>query len=211
MKIIMLLLLILLVGCIGGEQTALKFSHSNSVKNVAPVLTYPVQLQVADRSYVESVLVQAFDANGSNGFAGRIQTAVYQRPEFGGACDIYESSDNGSSYEFPKEYCHNGLTTTTSANSNPMRYSWTMKICDQLVSDNGRFNAFMLKIFPNGTNQAPDAASITAAYGQFFIEEKPDADSLQAFLELSKQSTDIKTSWQLVITTLCVSPEWQVL
>lgn len=213
MKLASLIALILLVSCVPSEQEqALVFmaGKPNNVESIEE--SYPLQLRMADRTYVESVLNQAFDISKETPTALLVEQHTLQRFEFGGSCDLYEASEyEKGKIEFPREQCYVGLGSSTPATSNPMRYSWTIKICEQLVKDIIRFNAIMKKIFPDGANLTPTSQSIEKAYGIFFLEEKPDENSLKALLELSNTVEDVNEKWRLIMLTLCISPEWQVL
>lgn len=213
MKTLILAMMIVITGCVAEAPAPLVFDNSAAENSVTQGLTYTQQLQVADRTYVESVLLTAFDIAKGTTLGNTVQTAVYQKAEFGGSCDTYEPGDNGTNNtEFPRERCLNGITTTTPPNSNAMRYSLTMKICDTLINNTTAFTAFMKKIYPpNGTAVEADAAAVAKAYGIFFVEETPSKRVSDALIELSKQSTDKKVGWQLITNTLCISPEWQVL
>jgi hypothetical protein len=186
---------------------------SRSIASIASVdMGYSVSPYVADRAYVESTLAQVFDLTGST----TLETGVYQKKEFGGACDRYGANDDGAgNYAIPRAQCYTGIQVVQPSNSNPMRYSYTMKTCEVLVNTASSFNAAMLKVFPTwkttDTLKAADAASITKAYQLFFPADAPSADLLASFQTMSKAATTTSEGWKQVLLTVCVSsPEWQV-
>jgi hypothetical protein len=210
------ILLPLLPACFFQPKAGnLVFDDSTAEKNYRAIssveLDYDVVPYVVDRGYVESTLTQVFGSTGD----ATLETGIYQKKEFGGACDRYAASDTGSAaYEFPRAQCYTGITVFQPANSNPMRYSYTTKMCETLVNTAARFNYVMKKVYPSWvTSQAlsaPDQASITKLYQQFYQDEVPSNEVISAFMSMSSEASSTNEAWKQILITLCVSPEWQV-
>jgi len=169
------------------------------------------EIQMADRSYVESVLLQVF--NAANTPAGAyIQSDIYQKVEFGGACDQYSLSDLGATtVEFSREQCFTGIGVVQGSNNNPMRYSLTTKVCERLVLDSARMTVVRDKIFTTKKWEKPDSASVQRAWKLFFPVEDANSGVVNDLLNISKVSSSDEEGWKNIILTLCISPEWQVL
>lgn len=212
-KIIFSLVLIpLLTNCTPQGSGELHFDDSAARSIATAYLDYDVSPYSVDRSYVESVFDQVF---GTSGNTDGVENSIYQNTVFGGACDRYAASDNGgASYEFPRQQCYTGIDAVLPANSNPMRYSFTTRICENLVNGTNTFNSAMKKVLNvsslPGTLPAPTDATIARAYQLFFQAEVPPADVISALSALTQNSSSTKESWQRILTTVCVSPEWQV-
>ena len=210
-----ILALTIFAGCepqaLTGKPGSLNWRAPNSYEETKAKLTYTAELQVADRSYVESVLLQVFDAAGTSA-ATYIQSEIYQKIEFGGACDYYASSDtNATTVEFPRENCVNGISVVQPATNNPMRYSLTTKVCERLVADSARMNSVRNKLFSNKQWAPPTDDSIGKAWSLFFPAESIDPRVLGDFKHLAQVSGGTESAWKNIILTLCISPEWQAL
>lgn len=214
-KIILIsLLLPFLHACfLQPKPSDLVFDDSEAQRNYRNLASddYDVVPYVTTRAYVESTLNQIFGSTGDT----TVESAVYQKKEFGGACDRYAPSDTGASaYEFPRSQCYTGITIVQPSNSNPMRYSYTAKICESLVNNATRFTYAMKQIIPAyvaGQKLAdPSDASIIKAYQLFFQSESPSAEVVNALKGISSSSTMSDEAWKRILVTLCVSPEWQV-
>ncbi len=208
-----LLIFPILPSCtIKPNQSDLKFSDSVYQDIASSTMDYPFTATVVDRKYVESVLNQVFDVTSTE---TSVLTGVYNKSDFGGGCDRYASSDNGVTYEFPKDQCYSGIFPFLPSYSNPMRYSYTVKTCETLINSSARFTSVMQKIYPTwagGSNilPAPNAITIKTAYQLFFQSEEPGDDLTQSFLVMSSAATTTNEGWKQIMTTLCGSPEWQI-
>lgn len=193
------------------ELTELNWRAPNSVVEQQAKLEYASEIQMGDRAFVESVLLQVFDAQGTAA-ATYIRTDIYERPVFGGPCDPYSESDSSSSAaEFNNEKCVNQMDVIQPATSNPMRFSYTTKVCERLVADTARMASVRAKIFANNVWAAPDSASVTKLWNLFFNATPIDASVVDALLEISKASSGPDNAWKNIVFTVCSSPEWQVL
>lgn len=208
----LLFTLMILAACTPTQSpTELNWRAPNAFEEKQAKLTYSSELQMADRSYIESVLLQVFDAEGTAA-ASYILSDVYQKVEFGGACDFYAPSDlNATTVEFPREQCFTGIGVVQNSNNNPMRYSLTTKVCERLVIDSARMSSVRAKIWTDGKWHAPDEASIQKAWALFFPIERAHPDVVGAFKELAAVSSGDEDAWKNIILTMCISPEWQVL
>lgn len=202
--------LLILAACQSGQEE-LNWRAPNAVADKQEQLNYQSEIQMADRAYIESVLLQVFNASGTAA-AAYIQSDVYQKIEFGGACDVYAISDkNATTVEFPREQCFNGIGLVQSSNNNPMRYSLTTKVCERLVIDTDRMNAVKMKIYSDGKWKKPDAASLQKAWSLFLQTGSLDQGSVNGLLELANVSSGDEDAWKNIVLTMCMSPEWQVL
>lgn|GEM_PF-3153458 len=207
-----LILIPLLTNCTPQESGELHFDDSAARSVATAYLNYDITPYVADRSYVESVFDQVF---GTSGNADGVEYSIYRNSVFGGGCDRYAASDTGgSSYEFVRQQCYGGLGVVLPANSNPMRYSYTAKICENLVNGTNTFNFAMKKVLNvsslPSTLPAPSDTTIVGAYQLFFQVDPPTADVISALFELTQGASSTKESWRRILTAVCVSPEWQV-
>lgn len=202
--------LLILAACQPAQQE-LNWRAPNAVEEKQARLDYQSEIQMADRSYIESVLLQTFNATGTPA-AAYIQSDVYQRVEFGGACDVYAISDkNATTVEFPREQCFTGIGLVQPSNNNPMRYSLTTKVCERLVIDTDRMNVVKSKIYSDGKWKNPDSTSLRKAWSLFLQSGDLDQGSVDGLLELAKVSSGDEDAWKNIILTMCMSPEWQVL
>ncbi|WP_408099032.1 hypothetical protein ACJVC5_08955 [Peredibacter sp. HCB2-198] len=193
------------------QEEGLVFRAPNAFQEKQAQLTYASEIQMADRSYVESVLLQVFNAEGTSA-ATYIQSDIYQKVEFGGACDFYAPSDlSATTIEFPREQCFTGMGVVQNLNNNPMRYSLTTKVCERLVNDTARMDVIKAKIFPDNKWAAPTAASIQKAWSLFFPIEQADSAIVDDLKAISNVSSGTEDAWKNIVLTMCVSPEWQVL
>jgi hypothetical protein len=204
----------ILVSCqdiVGPEATNLNFRAPNSVDEREAKLSYTYEQQMSDRAYVESVLLQVFDAAGKK-MAPIIQTEIYQKIEFGGACDIYAPSDvSASAVEFAREQCFNGIGVVQGSNNNPMRYSLTTKVCEKLVKDSDSLGAVRKKIFAENVWKKPTPGSIQTAWNLFYQVHRADPMVVEALLGVAEASVNEEDAWRNIILTMCISPDWQAL
>lgn len=210
-----LLSLFLLVSCqkSGSDLVFEDINNIGTKNDRAPANLGDVkaELNVADRYYVESVLLQIFSPT-SAADKNKLQVEIIERPEFGGPCDPYEPSETTTAaVEFPRLRCLNGISTVLTSTANPMRFSLTTKTCERLVSETTSFTRAMSKIFGNGPIIAPNASSLSSAYSLFYQDENASSAITTALMDLSKKGSDANESWRLVLIALCISPGWQVL
>lgn len=204
-----ILSLILMSACTPQESTELNWRAPNAVEEAREKGNYTFELQMADRSYVESVLLQVFEASNTPA-AAYIQSDIYQKVEFGGACDQYAASDLGANtIEFPRQQCFSGIGVVQSANNNPMRYSLTTKVCEKLVNDSARMSVVRDKIWPDKKWNTPDNASVQRAWALFFPIQSANEIVVSELLNIAKVSSGDEDAWKNIILTLCISPEWQ--
>ncbi len=215
MKLFLLLVSTLfLASCqdiVGPEATKLNFRAPNAVEEREAKLSYTYEQQMSDRAYVESVLLQVFDAAGK-AMATTIQTEVFQKIEFGGPCDIYAPSDVGAAaVEFSREQCFNGIGVVQGSNNNPMRYSLTTKVCEKLVKDSDSLGAVRKKIFSDNKWKKPTPGSIQTAWGLFYQVHRAEPMVVEALLDVAEASSGEEDAWRNIILTMCISPDWQAL
>lgn len=202
--------LLILAACQPAQQE-LKFAAPNAMVEKEQQLNYASEIQMADRSYVESVLLQIFNASGTSA-ATYIQSDIYQKVEFGGACDFYSTSDlSATTVEFPREQCYTGMGVVQNPNNNPMRYSLTTKVCERLVVDSARMDVVKSKIFSNNQWAAPSDSSIQKAWSLFFPIESASPEVVKDLKAIGDVSSGNEDAWKNIILTMCISPEWQVL
>ncbi|WPU66118.1 hypothetical protein [Peredibacter starrii] len=205
-----ILALLMLAAC-QPAQEELKFDAPNALVEKQQQLNYASEIQMADRAYVESVLLQIFNASGTSA-ATYIQSDIYQKVEFGGACDFYSTSDlSPTTVEFPREQCYTGMGVVQNPNNNPMRYSLTTKVCERLVVDSARMDVVKAKIFSNNQWEAPSDASIQRAWSLFFPIESASPAVVKDLKAIADVSSGNEDAWKNIILTMCISPEWQVL
>lgn len=218
-KIHFLFIAMSLVSCVPfakKNNSKLDFrTPASSVAETVSLKEYNTELQMSNRSYVESVLLQVFDAQENQAMASYIQTNIFEKAEFGGACDQYAPSYFGSSTEskreFDREKCVNGIGVVQASNSNPMRYSITTKVCEKLISDTDSLNAVRKKIFSDNKWNNPTDEKILLAWSLFNQASSADKDVINALKDIGKVTSSNDEAWKIIILTLCISPEWQVL
>lgn len=216
MKLLLILLpALFLASCqdnlLSLKEGNLNFRAPNAVEEKKAKLDYSYDQQMSDRSYVESVLLQVFDAKGTSA-ASYIQTEIFQKIEFGGACDKYEPSDLGATtIEFTREQCFSGIGVVQGSNNNPMRYSLTTKVCERLVADKDRMAAVRKKIYVDNKWAKPNSSSIQKAWALFFPVDRADPAVVDALIKLASVSSGDEAAWKNIILTMCISPEWQAL
>lgn len=189
----------------------LSFRAPSEVKEKAELKAYTSELQMASRSYIESVLLQVFDAQGT-AMATEIENVIYKKIEFGGACDQYEASDKGSAtLEYPRAQCVNAIGVVQKSTNNPMRYSLTTKVCEKMVGDTARMDAVRNKIFADKKWAKPNDESVENAWELFYPTTKIDAQLRNNFINMRKIASTDQEAWKYIMLTLCISPEWQTL
>lgn len=197
------------------KDSKLTFRAPNSVAEVAALKDYNSELQMAPRSYIESVLLEVFDAKNTPA-ATYIQSDIYEKIEFGGACDQYGASDIGlatATFEYDRERCKNSVDVVQKSTNNPMRYSILTKVCERLVIDTERMKSVRKKVLgPTATSWTkPSASSVEAAWTLFYPATPLTSDIQSALINVGKESSSDETAWQHIMLTLCISPQWQVL
>ena len=172
---------------------------------------YASEVQMVTRSYVESVLLQVFDAEGTTA-ANYIQTDILQRVEFGGSCDFYATGEMANAkVQFPREQCFNSIGIVQPPNNNSMRYSLSTKVCEKLVADKDRLNAVRKKIYENQVWGVPTDDKVLIAWRLFHQSTDIDTNGITALKDLKNVSSSNDEAWKLIVLTLCLSPEWQAL
>ncbi len=184
------------------------------------VQDYSLNVQLGKRHYVESVFIQVFSIPPGDPDLATLKTAIFDKREFGGGCDRYGVSEitvnNALTDEFPRARCSFGILPEMPAATNASRYAWTAKACETfIVTRTARFAAVMNKIHTGWTansNQPrhrPNAENVKLAYDLFFQGETPDTEVVNALIELGNTAPNVDEAWRLILTALCVSPEWQ--
>lgn len=216
-KMNLLLIVLSLASCVPIKETAkskLDFRAPSSIAESAALKDYNSEIQMASRSYIESVLLQVFDAEGTTA-ATYIQSDIYQKVEFGGACDQYAASDIGvpssATVEFVRERCVNNIGVVQPSNNNPMRYSLTTKVCEKLVLEPARLNSVRNKIFADQKWGDPTDEKVLKAWRLFHQVTDADSDVLSALKDIRKVTPNNDEAWKIIVLTLCMSPEWQAL
>lgn len=216
-KMSFLLVAMSLASCVPIAETSkskLDFRAPSSIVEGAALKDYNSEIQMAGRSYVESVLLQVFDAEGTSA-ATYILSDIYQKIEFGGACDQYAASDVGvpgsTTVEFVRERCVNSIGVVQPSNNNPMRYSLTTKVCEKLVLDAPRLISVRNKIFADQKWGDPTDEKVLMAWRLFHQATDADSDVLSALKDIRKVTPNNDEAWKIIILTLCMSPEWQAL
>lgn len=215
-KINLLFIAMSLVSCVPFAKKAnskLDFRTPSSIVEKVSLTEYNSDVQMGSRSYIESVLLQVFDAENNKDMASYIQSNIFERIEFGGACDKYSASDEGVStkVEFERERCKNSIGVVQPSNNNPMRYSLTTKACEKLVGDANSLNAVRNKIFSDKKWGNPTNEKILLAWHLFNQASDTDTDVISALKDIEKVTSSNDEAWKIIILTLCISPEWQVL
>jgi len=216
-KMSLLLVAMSLASCVPIAETnksALDFRAPSSIVEGAALKDYNSEIQMANRSYVESVLLQVFNSEGKTA-ATYIQSDIYQKIEFGGACDQYAASDigvsNSTTVEFVRERCVNSIGVVQPSNNNPMRYSLTTKVCEKLVLETARLNSVRNKIFADQKWGEPTDEKVLLAWRLFHQVTDADKDVLSALKDIKKVTSNNDDAWKIIVLTLCISPEWQTL
>lgn len=214
-KLITLLsLFVLITGCVATENTELKVDTRGQETNhelfIPASGDYAYELQIADRTYVESVLKDVFSITANSAEATYLQTNIYQKIEFGGPCDPYSSSDLAANViEFSREACTNGIAPVQASTNNAMRYSLTTKACEYLIGRSNMMDNVKKKIYSSGKWGTPSDESFRRAWGLFYPVTTPNEEIVKSFLQLGKVLGNDEEAWKGIMLTLCMSPEWQ--
>lgn len=203
----------------GYKDSEASLMFMTEAKIVAPPassgLKHISELQMADRSFVSSVLKYIFKL--SSQMSPPLDT-IYYNSQFGGACDPYAAAGYGQPvvYEFPLDFCtknasHQPLIGVVEASvNNAARYAITTKVCEQLVVNDVYLNN-ALSHFGASFSTAPDQNNIAKAYELFYPYKTMGNSVKSAFVSLAGKEETIKNKWKVVILGLCLSPEWQTL
>ncbi len=212
-------------GCF--QTTELKFNDQKAAVASGRVPSsivedYTLDLPITKRQYVASVFSQVFSIQDISADGDSLRTEIYFKKEFGGSCDPYGVSEiivNGTTtQEFIHYRCGSGITADSRATSNPMRYAWTAKACENnIVSRPARFAAAMNQVLTGWTpgstqpQHRPGLENVKKAYGLFFQGREPDSEEVAALLQLGSTAQSNDESWKLILISLCINPEWQSL
>ncbi len=173
-------------------------------------INYPVVLNLGDRRYVYSVLVDIFGVTDATTVT-YLKTNVLKRSEFGGGCDRYALVVKaGNTSEFIDEDCSSGITETVLATTNASRFAYKSKVCNKLVNTTANLNSVFTKIFGSTTAGAVNAANLLKAYQLFNPEEGLSTSSqtqLSAVGNAGGAATDA-ARWKNIILALCLDPGW---
>ena len=171
------------------------------------------EIQMSNRSFVESVLLQVFDAEGTSA-ATYIKTGIYEKIEFGGACDLYSASETigkPTTPLFDRERCTNSIGVVQIPSNNPMRYSLTEKVCEKLITEVPRLDAVRNKIFTDKKWGEVTNDKVLVAWHLFHQTTDADTATINALKDIRKVTPSNDEAWKFIILGLCMSPEWQVL
>ncbi len=216
---------LLLSGCF--QTTELKFNDQQAAVASGRVPAsaaedYTLELPITKRHFVASIFTQVFAIPEGSNDADSLRTEIFFKKEFGGSCDPYGVSEilvNGTlSQEFSNSRCGSGISADLRVTSNPMRYAWTTKACENNITVRpARFAAAMNQVFSGwtpGSSQAqfrPSDVSVKKAYGLFFQSRDPDPEEVAALIQLGATAANNDEAWKLILISLCINPEWQSL
>ncbi len=212
-------------GCF--QTTELKFNDQRAAiasgrVPASAVEDYSLELPITKRHYVASVFSQVFAIQEISPDGDLLRNEVFFKKEFGGSCDPYGVSEiivNGTTnQEFIHYRCGSGITSDLIATSNPMRYAWTTKACENNIAGRpARFAAAMNQVLTGWTpgstqpQHRPGPDNVKKAYGLFFQGREPDPEEVAALLQLGSTAQSNDDSWKLILISLCINPEWQSL
>lgn len=191
-----------------AENSKLSFRAPNSVTEKEARENFSSELQMATRTYVSSILIEFFDAKGTASET-YINENISRKIEFGGACDQYEPSDNGTStanYEYVEQRCYNAIGIVQKSTNNPMRYAIINKACEKLAVD--RLTAVRARLF-GASWPKPNTTNVNKVWEQFYPAEELDASVASALVGISTHTSDDEKAWQAIIVAVCSSPQWQ--
>jgi hypothetical protein len=220
-------LLLLSLGCT-QNTSELKFNDKTARSVASSKLMdtdYAVEAQIGDRRVINSALLDVFQVSASDPDYSVFHQFLFDG-DFGGACDLYESSEipdsvnGGVMREFPERACGSEVTPVLPALSNPMRFALMTRRCEALIGGTTtlRISRLMARVFPDWTLAqaeqtifAPSADSIKKAYRIFYRLDDPSDEVIQALLGVASHKSTQLGNWRSVMITLCMSPEWQQL
>jgi hypothetical protein len=212
-------------GCF--KATELKFNDQQAAVAsgrvpASVVEDYTLTLPITKRHYVASVFSQVFAIQEISTDGDNLRSEIFFKKEFGGSCDPYGRSEvtvNGTvTDEFIQARCGSGINADLLPTSNPMRYAWTTKACENnIVSRPARFAAAMNQVLTGWTpgsvqlQHKPNAENVKKAYGLFFQSREPDEEVVAALIQLGSGAANNDDGWRLILISLCTNPEWQSL
>lgn len=191
-----------------AENSKLAFRAPNSITEKVAREAFSSELQMAQRTYVSSVLMEVFDAKGTASET-YINENIGRKVEFGGACDQYEPSDIGTAtanYEYVEHRCYNGIGVVQKSTNNPMRYAIGTKVCEKLAVD--RLTAVRTRLF-GASWPKPDTTNVKKVWEQFYPAEELDVGVAGALVNISNHTINDEKAWQAIIVAVCSSPQWQ--
>jgi hypothetical protein len=214
----------------GGSQTAGSIQSfvtagvsPPSAPTPIPVPAFETELRVADRRYVDSVLRGVFGlaavSSTNTGAALIVRQNIWERPEFGGACDRYAGVITGiadvSTSLQPNvvnyvENCFNGVGVVNPAKVNQARLALIAKTCDSLVNDSSAMGAVMTKLYGSTTAGTVDSAHLISAYQLFYPDETPSQTVQDKLVGVGTAfGTAPALQWKGIMLGICGSPGWQ--
>ena len=188
-----------------------------------PAPAFEVELRVADRRYVDEVLRNVFGlaavSSTNTGAALIVRQNIWERPEFGGACDRYAGIITGIANaatslqpdvsNYP-ENCFNGMGVVNPAKLNQSRLALIAKTCDALVNDATAMGAVITKLYGSTTAGTVDAAHLTAAWQLFYPDETPSQTVQDKLAAVGAAfGTTPALQWKGIVLGICGSPGWQ--
>lgn len=199
----------------GSTLSAIQsFSTLNSSGGSVPLINFEAQLRVGDRRYVDDILRTIFGVpSTTTGVGLKIQQNIWERVDFGGACDRYAGVNlTSTTLENPSERCQNGMGAINPSQVNPIRMAWIAKTCDALIEDTvARGNAFT-KIFGSTTAGVVNDVNLLKAFQLFYLEDtlSPEVKTSLIALGNSAGATTDTDRWKNILLGICGSTEWQI-
>jgi hypothetical protein len=194
-----------------------------TVPTPIPVPSFETELRVADRRYVDELLRSVFGlaavSSTNTGAALIVRQNIWERPEFGGACDRYAGIITGitdvSTSLQPNvvnyvENCFNGVGVLNPAKMNQARLALIAKTCDALVNDSSAMGAVMTKLYGSTTAGTVDSAHIISAYQLFYPDETPSQTVQDKLVAVGTAfGATPALQWKGIMLGICGSPGWQ--
>jgi hypothetical protein len=167
------------------------------------VRTAQNRVKLGDRFYVASVLSQVFGPESD----ATVNALIRNNPvAFGGPCDQFgREGGNG---------CAGRLSSsqvTILPGSMATREGLRMRACEAIVQKDAALVFALTQITKASPDKAPDDATIEGAYELFFPGAEAPDEVVAALGDVAGQGDKALESWRLVLLTLCLSPDWQLL
>ena len=211
----LLFISLLFVSCMPEKKEGnLKFEDKTGVGERNPSSERSTYLreytaQLGDRIHIGNILLSLFGPNGSV-----VRDNIHRRMDFfQGGCDIYESSRNSSGgLDYDLEFCSGVERVSDQIGiSNVVREGYRVRACHLGVTSTTRLDFAINAVGGASRSVYPTRLDTQKVLSFFYPLENFEEATLSLYDEVLANQTDSTKAWQLLIFSVCATPEWQLI
>jgi len=211
----LLFLSLLFVSCMPEKKEGnLKFEDKTDIGGRAPSSEKSTHLQeytaqLGDRIHIGNILLTLFGPNGAV-----VRDHIHRRMDFfQGGCDIYEGSrDSSGALDYDLELC-SGLERVSDqvGVSNVVREGYRVRACHLGVTNNTRLDFAINAVGGSARSIYPTRLDVQKVLTYFYPLESFEGETLNLYEQVLSNQADSTRAWQLLIFSVCATPEWQLI